>query len=231
MSRPAFSPPHTVGQFRCPIESTRHTHSSNRSPAAEACRASLPVRDADERLVDGMILLLLLLVTAASGLMSGDTCNFPLTELGLVDTCNLTTEVDAYQVPWQGYTHNSQRLGSTMEIQHWSQLSLARGSSKRCRQHGEFLLVKFFSNAKLFSCLEVLQWWICPSLRLLRLAKKRGVGWWQKSRYCPWLLSIYCCDKSCSQTPTSVLGRCLQLQYSMAGLNVEVWNEWSHESW
>ena len=28
--------------------------------------------------------------------------------------------------------------------------------------------------------------------------------------------------QSCSQTPTSVLGRCLQLQYSMAGLNVEV---------
>ena len=33
------------------------------------------------------------------------------------------------------------------------------------------------------------------------------------------------CDKSSSQTPTSVLGRCLQLQYSMAGLNVEVWND------
>ena len=108
MSRPAFSPPHTVGQFRCPIESTRHTNSGNRSPAAEACRASLPVEDADERLVDGMILLLLLLVTAASGLMSGDTCNFPLTELGLVDTCNLTTDVDAYQVTCQSYLHNSQ---------------------------------------------------------------------------------------------------------------------------
>ena len=96
MSRPAFSSPHTVGQFRCPIQSTRHTHLINRSPAAEACRASLPVKDA-KRLVDSM-LLLLLLVTAASGLMSGDTCNFPLTDLGVVDTCNLTTDVAAYQV-------------------------------------------------------------------------------------------------------------------------------------
>ena len=97
MSRPAFSPPHTVGQFRCPIDSTRQTHLINRSPAAEACRASLPVEDA-ERLVDEMLLLLILLVTAASGLMSGDTCNFPLTDLGVVDTCNLTTDVAAYQV-------------------------------------------------------------------------------------------------------------------------------------
>ena len=47
------------------------------------------------------MLLLLLSVTAASGLMSGDTCNFPLTEEGLVDTCNLTTNVEAYQVTWQ----------------------------------------------------------------------------------------------------------------------------------
>ena len=106
MSRPAFSPPHTVGQFRCPIDSTRQTHLINRSPAAEACRASLPVKDA-KRLVDSM-LLLLLLVTAASGLMSGDTCNFPLTEQGLVDTCNLTTNVDAYQVKWQSCLYNSQ---------------------------------------------------------------------------------------------------------------------------
>ena len=97
MSRPAFSPPHTVGQFRSPIQSTRHTQLINRLPAAEACRASLPVKDAEKRLVDNM-LLLPLLVTAASGLMSGDTCNFPLTELGLVDTCNLTTDVNAYQV-------------------------------------------------------------------------------------------------------------------------------------
>ena len=85
-----------------------------------------------------------------------------------------------------------------------------------------FFLLSFSSNVELFSCLEVLQWWICPSLRLWRRAKKKGAGWWHKSRYYPWLISIQSCDKSYSQPPTSVLGRCLQLQYSMAGLNVEV---------
>ena len=140
MSRPAFSPP----QFRSPIQSTRHTHLINRPPAAEACRASLPVKDAEKRLVDSNnMLLLLLLVTAASGLMSGDTCNFPLTELGLVDTCNLTTDVDAYQVILMICLTVANVLGSTVEIQHWSQLSLARGSPKRCRQHGEFSILAY----------------------------------------------------------------------------------------
>ena len=42
MSRPAFSHRHTLGQFRSPIQSTRHTQLINRSPpAAEACGVRL----------------------------------------------------------------------------------------------------------------------------------------------------------------------------------------------
>ena len=94
------------------------------------------------------MLLLLVLVTAASALMSGDICNFPLTGQGLVDTCNLTTNVDAYQVRWKGRVASCHTwdilLGSTMEIQHWAQLSLARGPVKRCRQLGNCSTVKLF---------------------------------------------------------------------------------------
>ena len=49
MSRPAFSPPHTVGQFRCPIDSTRQTHLINRSPAAEACRTTEGCKEISEQ--------------------------------------------------------------------------------------------------------------------------------------------------------------------------------------
>ena len=137
-SRPAFSSPHssTVGQFRCvPLRARdKHTPSTGRPQQRHA-----ELLKAAKRLASNMFLNLLL-VPIAYGLMSGDTCNFPLTESGVVDTCNLTTNVEAYQVVLDGHPAVACVLGSTMEVQYRSQLGLARGTAKRCQQHGEIFI-------------------------------------------------------------------------------------------
>ena len=135
--RALLSPlPTVVGQFRCvPLRARdKHTPSTGHPQQRHA-----ELLKAAKRLASNMFLNLLL-VPIAYGLMSGDTCNFPLTESGLVDTCNLTTNVEAYQVVLDGHSAVACVLGSTLEVQYRSQLGLARGPAKRCRQHGEIFI-------------------------------------------------------------------------------------------
>jgi len=169
-----------VGQFRCvPLRARdKHTPSTGHPQQRHA-----ELLKAAKRLASNMFLNLLL-VPITYGLMSGDTCNFPLTEAGLVDTCNLTTNVEAYQVVLESHPAVACVLGSTMEVQYRSQLGLARGPAKRCRQHGEIFISWLFSIViNHFSSPAGLQWWICQFLKLLRRERKNEVGWWLKSRY------------------------------------------------
>ena len=149
MSRPAFSHRHTLGQFRSPIQSTRHTQLINRSPpAAEACGVRLFASEGCKEIsggqhasppcpCDGCLCVDVRrhLQLPSDRARSGGHMQ-PDHKRGCVSG---EMKREGCQLPHLRYF-----LGSTMEIQHWAQLSLARGPVKRCRQLGDCSTVELF---------------------------------------------------------------------------------------
>ena len=136
-SRPAFSSPHSASgpvPVR-PIESTRQTHPVNRSPAAEACRTTEGCKEISEQHVPKSsarahyiwVDVRRHLQLSSNRVGSGGYLQ-PYNKCGSLSGC-LRKSPSCSCV-----------LGSTMEVQYRSQLGLARGPAKRCRQHGEIFI-------------------------------------------------------------------------------------------